>query len=30
MNFAKDATGKPLKMIVKDPGVVADELMFEK
>ena len=28
--FVKDATGKPLKMIVKEHGTVADELMFQK
>jgi hypothetical protein len=28
--FVKDATGKPVKMIVKERGAVADELMFEK
>ena len=28
--FVKDAAGKPLKMIVKEHGAVADELMFEK
>ena len=28
--FVKDATGKPLKMIVKEHGAVADELVFEK
>ena len=28
--FVKDATGKPLKMIVKERGAVADELVFEK
>lgn len=28
--FVKDAAGKPVKMIVKEHGVKADELMFEK
>ena len=28
--FAKDATGKPVKLIVKEHGAVADELTFEK
>ncbi len=28
--FVKDAAGKPLKMIVKERGAVADELVFEK
>src|SRR5258706_367656 len=28
--FVKDATGKPLKMIVKEHGAMADELVFEK
>ena len=28
--FVKDAAGKPVKMIVKEHGAVADELMFEK
>jgi hypothetical protein len=28
--FIKDATGKPLKMTVKENGAVADELTFEK
>ncbi len=28
--FIKDATGKPLKIIVKEHGAVADELIFEK
>jgi hypothetical protein len=28
--FAKDAAGKPLRMIVKEHGAMADELMFEK
>ena len=28
--FVKDSTGKPLKMIVKEHGAAADELMFEK
>ena len=28
--FIKDATGKPLKMIVKEHGALADELVFEK
>src|SRR6266542_4302693 len=28
--FVKDAAGKPLKMIVKEHGAVADELIFEK
>ena len=28
--FVKDAAGKPLKMIVKEHGAVADELVFEK
>lgn len=29
-DFVKDETGKPLKMIVKEHGTVADELTFEK
>lgn len=28
--FVKDAAGKPLKMIVKEHGAAADELVFEK
>lgn len=28
--FVKDTAGKPLKMIVKEHGAVADELVFEK
>ena len=28
--FVKDATGKPLKIIVKEHGAAADELIFEK
>ena len=28
--FVKDAAGKPLKIIVKEHGTVADELVFEK
>ena len=28
--FVKDASGKPVKMIVKEHGAKADELMFEK
>ena len=28
--FVKDATGKPQKMIVKEHGAAADELVFEK
>jgi ketosteroid isomerase-like protein len=28
--FVKDATGKPFKMVVKEHGAVADELLFEK
>ncbi|MEP6597755.1 MAG: DUF4440 domain-containing protein [Ginsengibacter sp.] len=28
--FIKDTTGKPLKMIVKEHGAVADELVYEK
>ena len=28
--FVKDGSGKPLKMIVKEHGVAADELVFEK
>lgn len=28
--FVKDVAGKPVKMIVKENGAVADELMFEK
>ena len=28
--FVKDAAGKPLKMIVKEHGAMADELVFEK
>ena len=28
--FVKDAAGKPVKMIVKEHGAVADELVFEK
>ena len=28
--FVKDAAGRPLKLIVKEHGAVADELMFEK
>ena len=28
--FVKDTNGKPLKMIVKEHGAVADELLFEK
>ena len=28
--FVKDVAGKPLKMIVKEHGAVADELVFEK
>lgn len=28
--FEKDATGKPVKLIIKDHGNLADELMFEK
>ena len=28
--FIKDAAGKPVKMVVKERGAQADELMFEK
>ncbi|MEO6328685.1 MAG: nuclear transport factor 2 family protein [Ginsengibacter sp.] len=28
--FVRDATGKPLKMVVKEHDIVADELVFEK